>query len=94
MPQITTAAKKDWKEPIESTAAATIAVKPAAGPLTLNGDLLIDATTIPPTIPAMIPLNAGAFDAIAIPKHNGNAIRKTTIEDGKSDLRCVKYFFI
>ena len=32
-------------------------VKPAAGPLTLNEEPLVNATTVPPIIPAMIPEN-------------------------------------
>ncbi|GGE31156.1 hypothetical protein GCM10011516_31130 [Sphingobacterium cellulitidis] len=62
----------------------TITVSPAAGPLTDKGDPEMDATTIPPIIPVNIPANNGAPDAMAIPKHNGNATKKTTILEGKS----------
>ena len=67
----------------------TITVKPAAGPLTLSDEPLANATTIPPTIPAIIPENKGAPDARAIPKHNGKATKNTTKPAGKSFF---KYF--
>lgn len=57
---------------------------PAAGPLTPNGDLLTDVTTVPPIIPAIIPEKSGAPDASAIPRHKGTATRKTTILAGIS----------
>jgi hypothetical protein len=41
--------------------------------------------TIPPTIPAMIPLKRGALDPSAIPRHNGSATKYTTIAAGRSD---------
>ena len=64
----------------------TITAKPAAGPLTPNGDPLINPTTIPPTIPAIIPENNGAPDANAIPKHKGTATKKTIKLAGRSLL--------
>ncbi len=64
--------------------ATTMEVSPAAGPLTLNGDRLNAPTTIPPTIPAMIPEKRGAPDANAIPRQRGSATRKTTTDDGRS----------
>ena len=63
---------------------ATITARPAAGPLTPMFDLLISETTIPPTIPAMIPENSGAPEAKAMPRHNGTATRKTTKPAGRS----------
>ena len=57
--------------------AATMAMRPAAGPLTLVSDPLRIATTIPPTTPAINPANGSAFDASATPKHSGSATRKT-----------------
>jgi len=65
-------------------AATTIAVKPAAGPLTLSCDPLSDPTTMPPMIPAINPENKGAFEPSAMPRHNGSATRNTTIDEGKS----------
>jgi hypothetical protein len=59
-------------------------VNPAAGPLTLSEESLNEATTMPPTTPAMIPEKRGAPDANATPKHNGSATRNTTIPDGRS----------
>jgi hypothetical protein len=70
-----------------NSAAATIVVNPAAGPLTLSGDFEMNPVISPPTIPAMIPENNGAFEPSAIPKHSGRATKKTTIEAGKSDLK-------
>jgi hypothetical protein len=64
-------------------------VNPAAGPQTLNEDLLKEATTIPPTTPAIMPENNGAPEASAIPRHNGSATKNTTILAGKS---CLKFF--
>ena len=60
--------------------------KPAAGPLTPNGEPLATPTTIPPTIPAIIPANNGAPDAKAIPRHKGTATKNTTMLAGKSFL--------
>ena len=40
----------------------------------------------PPTIPVIKPANKGAPDANAIPKHKGNATKKTTILDGISSV--------
>jgi ATP-dependent DNA helicase RecG len=61
-------------------ATATIAVKPAAGPVTLSCDPLNRPTTIPPTTPAIIPENRGAPDAKAIPKQSGSATSNTTMD--------------
>jgi hypothetical protein len=58
--------------------AATTAVRPAAGPLTLECDPLSAPTTIPPTMPATKPEISGAPEASATPRHNGSATRKTT----------------
>ena len=68
---------------------STITAKPAAGPLTPNGEPLANPTTIPPTIPAIIPANKGAPEASAIPKHKGTATKNTTILAGKSFLMCL-----
>ncbi len=65
-------------------ALATIAAKPAAGPLTPIFDLLREPTTIPPIIPAINPDKGGASLAKAIPKQSGNATKKTTILAGIS----------
>ncbi|GGB73643.1 hypothetical protein GCM10007424_11920 [Flavobacterium suaedae] len=70
----------------------TIAISPAAGPDTLICELLNEPIIIPPIIPDSIPDNGGAPEANAIPKHNGNATKKTTKPDGKSALRLAKRF--
>jgi hypothetical protein len=64
--------------------ASTTAANPAAGPLTLVWELLMEPTTIPPIIPAITPESSGAPLAKATPKHKGSATRNTTILDGKS----------
>ena len=89
-PAIKTAVKKMLNAPKSVIAVNTIAVNPAAGPETLIWDLLKYPTTIPPMTPAIIPENKGAPEAIAIPKHNGSATKKTTKPDAKSDLRLAK----
>src|SRR5690606_38123697 len=83
------ASKNTSNEPSVEIAASTMAVNPAAGPETLNCELLSVPTTIPPKIPDMIPENKGAPLAKAIPKHKGKATKKTTSPDLKSDF---KYF--
>lgn len=90
-PAITTAVKKFSKDPKVDMAVKTIAVNPAAGPLTLTFELLRNPTMVPPTIPEIIPENKGAPEAIAMPKHRGKATRNTTKPDGRSDLMCLKY---
>jgi hypothetical protein len=72
-------------------AAATIAVNPAAGPLTLNCEPLNEPITIPPIIPEISPLNRGALEAKAMPKHKGKATKNTTIDDGKSLPKFFRY---
>jgi hypothetical protein len=62
----------------------TIAINPAAGPLTLSDDPLNKPITMPPTTPAMMPEKRGAFEPNAIPKQRGRATKKTTIAAGKS----------
>jgi hypothetical protein len=74
--------------------ANTNAASPAAGPLTLNVELLRLPITIPPTIPAIIPEKKGAPDANAMPKHNGKATKNTTTPAGKSCLRKFLFIFI
>jgi hypothetical protein len=65
----------------------TMEASPAAGPLTLIGDLLRAPTTIPPTTPATTPENKGAPEASAMPRHSGNATKKTTIDAGTSAFK-------
>jgi hypothetical protein len=90
IPAKKTAVKKTVNEPRSVIEVSTIAVKPAAGPETLICDWLKKPTTIPPTIPEIMPENKGAPEAIAIPKHKGNATKKTTKPDAKSALRFAK----
>ncbi len=63
-------------EPKVAIAVAHTAVKPAAGPLTLNWDLLITETINPPIITAIKPDDTGVFEAKEIPRHNGSAPKK------------------
>src|ERR671921_388687 len=89
-PQITTENRKASNEGIFRMAAATMAVRPAAGPLTLSCEPLSEPTTSPPTKPAIRPLNKGALEARAMPKQSGNATKKTTIDEGRSLPKCFK----
>jgi len=66
--------------------AATTVDKPAAGPETANGEPLMRETIIPPIIPESMPAYNGAPEASAIPRHKGNATKKTEIPAGKSYL--------
>ena len=93
IPAIITAHRNNSNTPIFVTALNIIAVKPAAGPLTLKFDLLNEPITIPPTIPEIKPENNGAPEASAIPKHKGSAIKNTTNPDDKSDFKFVKILF-
>jgi len=86
-PAKTTAKRKLSNDPKLIIAAETIAVRPAAGPLTPSEELDIKPTTIPPMIPAIIPENNGALLASAIPRHKGRATKKTTILAGISCLK-------
>ena len=54
-PAIETERKNNSILPISVMADAQMAVRPAAGPLTLICDLLISATIMPPRIPAIKP---------------------------------------
>ena len=84
IPAITTAKKNASIAGSFNTPAATIAVNPAAGPLTLSWLPLINPTIIPPTTPAIIPLISFTPLATAMPKQSGMAIKKTTIEAERS----------
>ncbi len=55
IPATATDRNKISMAPNSVIAAAQMAVSPAAGPLTLNSDLLIRETMIPPIIPASRP---------------------------------------
>ena len=61
-----------------------MAIKLAAGPDTLTCEALKYPTTKPPTIPVIIPENADAPDAEAIPRHE--------VGDVKSYLTGVKFY--
>ena len=77
--------KKNISIPPRPEIAAThMVVKPAAGPLTLNSDLLISGTTMPPIIPAISPEYKGAPLAKEIPRQSGSATKKTVILDLRS----------
>ena len=85
MPAKTTAVKNAVHDPpSDAIDVKTITAKPAAGPLTPNGEPLATPTTIPPTMPAIIPANNGAPDAKAMPRQSGTATKKTTMLAGKS----------
>lgn len=77
-PAIITASKNVSNDPSLPICAATMAVKPAAGPLTLVCEPLRTPTKMPPMIPATMPEKSGALDASATPRQSGSATRKTT----------------
>ena len=56
-----------------------IAVRPAAGPLTLNSEPLMNDMIRPPMIPAKRPEYTGAPDANEIPRQSGKATKKTVM---------------
>ena len=86
-PAIATERKNISIDPICVMAAAQIAVKPAAGPLTLSCELLIIDITSPPIIPANRPEYRGAPEASEIPRQSGKATKKTVMLALKSNLR-------
>ena len=47
-------------------------------------------TIMPPIMPVTIPANKGAPEAIAIPKHSGNATKNTTKPEGISYFKLAK----
>ena len=61
-----------------------MAVRPAAGPLTLVFDPLRNPTNTPPMIPERIPEKSGAPEASAIPRQSGSATRNTVSPASKS----------
>jgi hypothetical protein len=78
IPDNTNATKKPSKLPIVAIAPETIVIKPAAGPETPNFAPLIEPTTTPPIIPAIIPeksLVESPVEARAIPQHKGRATK-------------------
>ena len=58
----------------------TSTVKPAAGPLTCNGEPAKKPTTKPPMMPVIIPAVGGTPVAIEIPMHRGRATKNTTTD--------------
>jgi hypothetical protein len=63
-------------------------IKPAAGPLIVNSELLRNGVSIPPTIAVKIPAIGGTPEATEMPRHSGKAIKKTRRPDAKSFDRC------
>ena len=86
-PAIATDKKNISRAPNWVIAAAQMAVRPAAGPLTLNCDLLMSVTTRPPMIPANKPEYMGTPEANEIPRQSGKATKNTVILALKSCLR-------
>lgn len=89
IPATITVNRNTLKSPKEIIDAATIVVKPAAGPDTAKGDPLIRETTKPPMMPDRIPEYSGAPEARAIPRQSGRATRNTERPAGKSYLNQV-----
>ena len=78
-PAMATAARKGSNPPSAAIWAATMAVRPAAGPLTLLWDPLRTPTAMPPMMPEMMPEKSGALEARAMPRQSGSATRKTAM---------------
>src|SRR5690606_20409326 len=96
-PPRNTANKNTSKLPSVCCAVNTITTSPAAGPDTPIDEPLRYPTTIPPMIPAIIPEKTRSglpVDAKPIPKHNGNATRKTTTLADASCLKFLKIFLL
>ena len=83
-PASITAVKNSGSPPSFDTSKRTMDVSPAAGPQTDNGARETSGTTSPPTMPATSPETGGTPEAIAMPRHRGNATRKTTMPATKS----------
>lgn len=78
-PAIETARKNISIDPSSCVAATLMAVRPAAGPLTLNSEPLITEMISPPIIPAKSPEYTGVPDAKEMPRQSGRATKKTVI---------------
>ena len=87
MPAIETDKKNISMAPSSWIAEAQIAVSPAAGPLTLKFESLINDITIPPITPAISPAYTGTFETSEIPRHSGSATKNTLMLALKSCLR-------
>ncbi|MNE83797.1 hypothetical protein D3C80_1806440 [compost metagenome] len=70
--------------PCWRTSSNTSTARPAAGPLTCNGEPASQPTTSPPMIPVIRPLAGGSPEAMAMPMHRGRATRNTTTEANSS----------
>ncbi|MNR24960.1 hypothetical protein D3C85_1420770 [compost metagenome] len=81
--------------PCWRTSSNTSTARPAAGPLTCNGEPASQPTTMPPMIPVIRPLAGGMPEAMAMPMHKGRATRNTTTEAsnsrGKAAFTCVLF---
>ena len=86
-PAIATERKNICIDPSSCMAAKQIAVRPAAGPLTLNSDPLISEIIRPPIMPAKRPEYTGAPHASEIPRQRGKATKKTVMLALRSYLR-------
>ena len=86
-PAMETARKNISIDPSSCIAAILMAVRPAAGPLTLNSDPLISEIISPPIIPAKSPEYTGVPDANEMPRQRGRATKKTVMLALRSCLR-------
>ena len=83
-PASATARKNNATESSCWIVATQIAVRPAAGPLTLSSDRLISEMTIPPTMPEMRPDTTDVPEANEMPRQSGKATKKTVMLARKS----------
>ena len=86
-PATMTERKKISIAPSSVMAAEHIAVRPAAGPLTLSSDLLSKEINMPPITPASSPEYTGTPDARDTPRQRGKATKNTVMLALKSCRR-------
>src|SRR3569833_856430 len=75
--------------PCSRTSSNTITARPAAGPLTCNGEPASAPTMMPPMMPVIRPFSGGTPEATAMSMHRGIATRNTTIDAVKTRTRTV-----
>jgi hypothetical protein len=65
----------------------TMTIKPAAGPLMVSSELLINVVIIEPIMAVKMPASGGYPLASEIPKQRGKAIKKTRNPERISSLK-------
>src|SRR5262245_33700939 len=73
--------------PSARTAPSAMTMSPAAGPLIVSWELLRKQVRMPPMTAVQMPAIGGYLLAVAMPRHNGIAIRNTRNPDSTSNFR-------